>query len=85
MERAMTLDIYTLAGFAGALIVVIAYFANQVGRLPSDDWRFPGANLLGSLLILMSFYTGWNFPSLVIEIFWVAISVYGLVRWRWAT
>ncbi len=76
----MTLDIYTLAGFAGAVIVVAAYFANQMGRLPSNDWRFPGANLLGSLLILISFYTGWNFPSVVIELFWVAISVYGLAR-----
>jgi len=33
------------------------------------DWRFPAANLIGSLLILVSLWFEWNFPSVVIEIF----------------
>ncbi|HSC60298.1 MAG TPA: hypothetical protein VLC29_03630 [Rhizomicrobium sp.] len=78
----MGLDLYMAAGFAGALLVVVAYLANQMGRLPSDDWRFPGANLAGSVLILASLYSAWNFPSAVIELFWAAISIYGLIRGR---
>ena len=78
----MGLDLYMAAGFAGALLVVVAYLANQLGRLPSDDWRFPGANLAGSVLILASLYSAWNFPSAVIELFWAAISIYGLIRGR---
>jgi len=78
----MGLDLYMAAGFAGALLVVVAYLANQLGRLPSDDWRFPGANLAGSILILASLYSAWNFPSAVIELFWAAISIYGLLRPR---
>lgn len=80
----MGLDLYMAAGFAGALLVVVAYLGNQMGRLPSDDWRFPGANLAGSILILASLYSAWNFPSAVIELFWAAISIYGLVRPRFA-
>lgn len=78
----MGLDLYMAAGFAGALLVVAAYLASQMGRLPSDDWRFPGANLAGSVLILASLYSAWNFPSAVIELFWAAISIYGLIRGR---
>ena len=78
----MGLALYMAAGFAGALLVVVAYLANQMGRLPSDDWRFPGANLAGSVLILASLYSAWNFPSAVIELFWAAISIYGLIRGR---
>jgi len=78
----MGLDLYMAAGFAGALLVVVAYLANQMGRLPSDDWRFPGANLAGSILILASLTSAWNFPSAVIELFWAAISIYGLLRPR---
>ena len=76
----MALPIYDLAGFLGAAIIVIAYFAMQQRWLNALDWRFPAANLLGSLLILVSLWFEWNFPSVVIEIFWALISLMGLVR-----
>jgi hypothetical protein len=78
----MGLDAYTVAGFVGAAAVIAAYFANQQGWLPSEDWRFPLANLVGASLILVSLYTAWNFPSAVIEGFWIAISLYGLAKRR---
>ncbi|HYZ24062.1 MAG TPA: hypothetical protein VE690_18080 [Rhodopila sp.] len=74
------MDILTACGMAGTAVIVIAYFGNLSGRLPSADWRFPMANLAGSLLILGSLMQAWNLPSVVIEVFWAAISLYGL--WR---
>ncbi|MGC1409671.1 MAG: hypothetical protein WA864_12080 [Acetobacteraceae bacterium] len=78
------MDTYTLLGFVGVGCIVVAYFANQQGWLQAEDWRFPTANLVGSLLIMASLWTAWNLPSAVIEAIWAAISLYGLVRrWRW--
>jgi len=77
---AAAFDPFTLAGFIGAAIIIAAYAANQKRWLRSEDWRFALSNLLGASLILVSLYTQWNFPSAVIEVFWIAISVYGLVR-----
>jgi hypothetical protein len=74
------LAIYDLAGFLGAAIIVVAYFAMQQRWLNALDWRFPAANLLGSLMILVSLWFEWNFPSVVIEIFWALISLMGLAR-----
>lgn len=74
------MDPFTLAGLVGVAIIVVAYFANQQSWLSSEDWRFPAANLAGSLLILTSLFRAWNFPSVVIEIIWSAISLYGLSR-----
>ncbi len=71
------------AGFGGAACIVVAYFANQQGWLASDDWRFPAANLAGAALIMASLFAEWNFPSALIEGFWIVISAYGLVRIRW--
>jgi len=76
----MPIALYHLVGFAGAAIIAVVYFANQQRWLSSQDWRFPGANLLGSSLILISLWFEWNFPSVVIEIFWALISFWGLVR-----
>jgi hypothetical protein len=76
----MKLSIYDLAGFLGAAIIVVAYLAMQQRWLNALDWRFSAANLLGSLLILISLWFEWNFPSVVIEIFWALISLMGLAR-----
>jgi hypothetical protein len=76
------LQILVVAGVVGAALIIAAYFANQSGWLRSDDWRFPATNLLGAVLIFASLFVQWNFPSAVIEGFWIAISIYGLVRSR---
>jgi hypothetical protein len=77
------MDAFMLVGLVGVACIVVAYFANQQGWLGSDDWRFPAANLVGSLLILVSLYDAWNFPSAVIEVIWATISLYGLSRQWW--
>ncbi len=78
--NATLLDPFTIAGFVGAAVVIVAYFANQMRWLSAEDWRFPLFNLVGAALILASLTTQWNFPSVVIEVFWIAISLFGLLR-----
>jgi hypothetical protein len=80
----MGIDIepYDIVGFAGAAVFVIAYFANQQRWLSSEDWRYPFANLVGAVLILVSLVFEWNYPSVVIEVFWALISLYGIAKSR---
>jgi hypothetical protein len=68
----------SLTGYVGAGIVVLAYFLNQNGALKSTDWRFPAVNLCGSVLVLISLLYHLNPPSVVIELFWCSISLYGM-------
>ena len=72
--------IYNAAGTLGAAAVIAAYFFNQQGWLRSEDWRFQSANAAGAALILFSLYDEWNTAAAVIEVFWLAISLYGLAR-----
>jgi hypothetical protein len=76
----MALYFFQAIGLVGAAIYVVAYFSNQARWLDARDWRFPAANLAGALLILVSLFGEWNLPSVVIEAFWAAISVYGLLN-----
>ncbi len=73
---------FVAGGFCGAALIIAAYFANQKGWLASTDWRFPAINLVGAILIFGSLFVQWNLPSAVIEAFWIAISLYGLLRSR---
>jgi hypothetical protein len=78
----MNFDPFAAIGLVGAAVLVAAYFANQHGSLDAADWRYPGLNFAGSVLIAASLYTAWNLPSAVIEVFWAAISLYGMLRPR---
>lgn len=78
----MKFDPYTVCGLIGAACFVAAYFANLQGWLASDGRSFPAANLLGAVLVLISLSNAWNLPSAVLEVFWAAISVYGVLRTR---
>jgi hypothetical protein len=76
----MGFDPYTACGIVGAGCFVAAYFATLQGWMSAQDWRFPATNLLGASLVLVSLTDAWNLPSVVLECFWGAISLYGLVR-----
>ena len=71
---------YDLVGFLGTAILIGAYFANQQRWLSAEDWRYPAGNLAGASLIFVSLLFAWNLPSVVIEIFWAAISVWGIIK-----
>ncbi len=72
-----------VAGLLGAGLIGVLYVLNLRGRLDSRGWRYPAGNLLGSLLILWSLSGAFNLPSLMIELFWSGISIFGMVgAWR---
>ena len=66
-------------GSLGVLIIVAAYLWLQIGRIAGQNVVFSGANLLGAILILVSLYFNFNFSAVLIEIFWIVISLFGLV------
>jgi hypothetical protein len=76
----MRFDPYIACGIAGAGSFVTAYFATLRGWMSAQGWVFPAANLLGAALVLVSLLDAWNLPSVILECFWGAISLYGLLR-----
>lgn len=69
-----------LVGYGGVALVVGTYFMSQVGKMDSTRALYPALNAIGALMILVSLYFRPNPPSVVIEFFWLAISLVGLVR-----
>ncbi|MEE4209990.1 MAG: hypothetical protein V2I43_12045 [Parvularcula sp.] len=67
-------------GLIGVGFVLLAYFLLQAGRLEAQDLRYPLINLAGASLILISLFRTFNLASFVIEIVWIAISLYGIAR-----
>jgi hypothetical protein len=75
----MTLDVYTIVGFAGMACIIGAY-AYLTFRSDPNPFVLHGTNLAGAALLTVSLLVHTNLPSLVLEGFWAAIAIYGLVK-----
>ena len=67
-------------GLAGVACVIGAYALLQLELVKSDGLRYLGLNLAGALLLIVSLTQTFNLASFVIEICWLSISVFGLVK-----
>lgn len=76
----MSITTPDLVGFTGVALIVSTYFLSQIGRMDVQRPAFPALNGIGALLILYSLSHTFNAASFVIELFWLLISVIGLVR-----
>lgn len=73
------LDIYSIIGFAGTACIIGAYAYLTVSEKP-DPYVLHGTNLTGAALLTISLVVHTNWPSLVLEGFWAAIAIFGLVK-----
>jgi len=74
------INIFIFSGIIGVALIIIAYFLLQINKLSSNSLTFSVLNFLGSFLILISLFDEWNLPSFIIEIFWILISLIGIVK-----
>jgi len=67
-------------GMLGAALIVMTYFLLQVNRIDSRSLSFSIANGLGASGIIFSLLFEFNLSAFAIELFWLAISLYGVFR-----
>ncbi|HCR86052.1 MAG TPA: hypothetical protein DIV86_05175 [Alphaproteobacteria bacterium] len=74
-----TVDIiFNITGIIGTAILILAYLLLQAKKIKSDEIIYPLLNLIGAVLLLISLFRFWNLASVIIELFWIAISIYGI-------
>ncbi len=74
--------IFNIIGISGISLIILAYFLLQTDRMKKTDPAYPVLNLLGAMLHIVSLCRFWNLASFVIEIFWIAISLYGIRKFQ---
>ena len=77
----MSIGWHDVAGLIGVALVLVAYLLVQTRHLDARHPLYLAVNGIGAILVLVSLTNAFNLSAFVIQCAWIAISVYGLVRW----
>lgn len=76
----MTIEWYNWCGYAGVLLVVLAFLLLQVQKLHGNGWIYQLMNVLGAIGLILSLVFGsFNLPAFLMELGWALIGIYGII------
>ena len=70
-----------IIGLAGVALLIITYALLQLDRIDPKGFWYSFNNLIVAILVTVSLIYTPNLASIVIEVFWFLISVYGIVMY----
>jgi len=74
----MSVSLPDILGTIGVATIVITYILLQSEKVRSEQLAYSVLNAAGAALILVSLWFSPNLPSVVVESFWLLISLYGV-------
>ncbi len=71
-----------IVGIFGVGLVIVAFFLIQSEKIVSNSSLYLYSNFFGAIMLLFSLYYHWNLASVIIEILWLLISSYGIIKFK---
>lgn len=68
-----------LIGFAGSFFIVAAFAYSNLTTNMNALW-FNVSNFVGAALLTVSLTVNYNLPTIVLEIVWMAIAIFGIFK-----
>ena len=72
---------FDILGVLGVGLIILTYVLLQLEKLRSIDLLYSLLNGAGAVLILVSLFYSFNFPSFIVEFFWLLISLFGVGKY----
>ena len=67
-----------LIGFIGVALLIVTYAMLQLDKIDPKGFWYSFNNLIVAILVTVSLVYTMNIASMVIEVFWFIISLYGI-------
>jgi len=67
-----------LIGFTGVALLIVTYAMLQLDKIDPKGFWYSFNNLIVAILVTVSLVYTMNIASMVIEVFWFIISLYGI-------
>jgi urea transporter len=75
------INITDIIGLLGVALLVATYASLQLDKIDPKGFWYSFNNLLVAILVTISLVYTPNIASIVIEVFWFLISLYGIVMY----
>lgn len=75
-----SLNLTTMAGWAGVVFILFAYAGNSFGFLSAQSIIYLLLNVFGSIGIVIEAKQKKDFPALWLNIIWASIACIGLLK-----
>ncbi|GGZ59666.1 hypothetical protein GCM10008101_11870 [Lysobacter xinjiangensis] len=79
-DALIALHWYDVVGLGGTLSILLAFVLLQTRRLSGTGLVYQLLNLFGAAGILVSLFGTFNLSVFLLELAWVIVSLYGIVR-----
>ena len=67
-----------IVGLIGVTLLIITYAMLQFDRIDPKGFWYSFNNMVVAILVTVSLLYSFNLASMVIEVFWFSLSVYGI-------
>jgi hypothetical protein len=67
-----------IVGLIGVTILIVTYAMLQFDRIDPKGFWYSFNNMIVAVLVTVSLLYSFNLASMVIEVFWFSLSVYGI-------
>jgi len=75
------ISITDFIGLTGVALLIVTYALLQLDRIDPKGFWYSFNNLLVAILVTVSLVYTPNLASIVIEVFWFLISLYGVIMY----
>lgn len=69
-----------IIGLIGVTLLISTYALLQFDRIDPKGFWYSFNNMIVAILVTVSLLYSWNLASMVIEVFWFSLSVYGVYK-----
>ncbi len=74
------MEIFTIIGWIGAVVYVMAYLLLVLKKISSDGWLYHLLNFFGAVCLIINGMVLADFPNVAVNAIWAAIAVFAIVR-----
>ncbi|TBR12375.1 MAG: hypothetical protein EPO46_05220 [Lysobacter sp.] len=79
-DAVVALAWYDIVGLAGTVMILLGFFLLQAGRLRGTGLTYQLLNLFGAAGVLVSLLGTFNLSVFLLELAWIGVSAFGIVR-----